>query len=220
MDKARWDKLAAAGGIVGVVLFIVGIAIMGSPPAVDEDAQTVAEFFSDNRDQVLWGVFIQGLGVLALLWFVAALATTMREAGEARLAAAAFGSFLLAFAMGGVAAMARATLAYSVADEGPDLVLPLYHLTVLTEIFTGLLAAGLFAAVCGATLRTGLFPRWWGWLSGLAALWAIVSSTAWGRDGAWSPTGEGTFVGVVVFLAWMVVTSSLLVRRAGAAASA
>src|SRR4029453_5022215 len=153
MDKATWDKLAAAGGIVGVVLFIVAGALYGSPPGVDEDAQSVADFFSNNRGQVLTAIFLQGLGVLAILWFIAALVHTMREEGEGRLATAAFGSFLLAFSIGGVAAITRATLAYSVADEGSDLILPLYHLTVVFDVFTGILGAGLFLAVGGATLR-------------------------------------------------------------------
>jgi len=213
MNKALFDRLAAASGIIGVVLFIVAFAIYGSPPTVDDDAQTVADFFSDNRSQVLWGIFLQGLGVLAFLWFVAALATAMRDAGEARLAAAAYGSFLLVFSLGATAAMARATLAYSVADSGSDFVLPLYHLAVVIDVVGGLLIAGLYVAVGGAALRTRLFPLWWAWLSGLAGLWAIVNATAWGRDGFWSPTGAGAFIGFVVFFVWMLVTSILLTRR-------
>jgi Domain of unknown function (DUF4386) len=213
MDKAMWDKLAAAGGIVGVVLFIVAGVLYGSPPGVDDDAQSVANFFSDNRGQVLTAIFLQGLGVLALLWFVAALVTAMRDAGESRLAAAAFGAFLLAFSIGGTAAIARATLAYSIADEGPDVVLPLYHLTVVFDVFVNILGAGLFLAVGGATLRTGLFARWWGRLSVLAGLLLIVGGTAWARDGFWSPTGGVAIICFVVFLVWTLVTSILLTMR-------
>jgi hypothetical protein len=213
MDKATWDKLAAAGGIVGVVLFIVAGVLYGSPPGVDEDAQSVASFFSDSRGQILTSVFLQGLGVLAVLWFVAALVTAMRDAGESRLATAAFGAFLLAFAVGGTAAIARAGLAYSIADEGIDVVLPLYHLTVVFDVFTNILGAGLFLAVGGATLRTGLFPRWWGWLSVLAGLVQIVGATAWARDGFWSPTGGAAFICFIVFLVWMLVTSTLLTLK-------
>jgi Domain of unknown function (DUF4386) len=213
MDKARWDKLAAAGGIIGVVLFIVAGILYGSPPGVDEDTQSVADFFADNRSQVLTSIFLQGLGVLAILWFVAALVTAMRDVGESRLATAAFGSFLLAFSIGGVAAISRATLAYSVADEGSDLVLPLYHMSVVFDVFVNILGAGLFLAVGGATLRTGLFARWWGWLSVVAGLILIVGGTAWARDGFWSPTGGAAWITFIVFLVWMVVTSALLTMR-------
>jgi Domain of unknown function (DUF4386) len=213
MDKATWDKLAAAGGIVGVVLFVVAGVIYGSPPGVDEDAQSVAGFFADDRSTVLTATFLQGLGVLAILWFVAALVQAMREVGEGRLATAALGSFLLAFAIGSVAAISRATLAYSIADEGSDLVLPLYHLSVVFDVFVNVLAAGLFLAVGGATLRTGLFARWWGWLSLVAGLLLIVGATAWARDGFWSPTGGVAWITFLVFLVWMLVTSILLTMK-------
>ena len=213
MDKATWDKLAAAGGIAGVVLFVVAGILYGSPPSVDDDAQSVVDFFSDNRGQVLTSIFLQGLGVLAILWFVAALVTAMREVGEARLATAAFGAFLLAFAIGGMAAIARATLAYSIADEGSEVVMPLYHLTLVFDVFVNILGAGLFLAVGGATIRTGLFPRWWGWLSLAAGLLLIVGGTAWARDGFWSPTGAISFICFLVFLVWTLVTSILLTMR-------
>ena len=213
MDKARWDQLAAAGGVVGVVLFIVAGILYGSPPGVDEDAQSVASFFSDGRGQVLTAIFLQGLGVLAILWFVAALVTAMREAGEARLATAAFGSFLLAFSIGGVAAITRATLAYSVADEGSDLILPLYHLSVVFDVFVNILGAGLVVAVGAAALRTGLFPRWWGWLSLLEGGLLIIGATAWARDGFWSPTGGASFACFILFVVWTLVTSVLLTMK-------
>jgi len=213
MDKARWDKLAAAGGIVGVALFIVAGILYGSPPGVDDDAQSVAAFFADNRSQVLTAVFLQGLGVLALLWFFAALVTAMRDAGESRLATAAFGSFLLAFSIGAMAAITRSSLAYSLADEGSDLVLPLYHLSVVFDVFVNVLAAGVFLAVGGATLRTGLFARWWGWISIAAGLLLIVGATAWARDGFWSPTGGAAWIAFLIFIVWMLVTSVLLTMR-------
>ncbi len=213
MDKARWDKLAAAGGIVGVALFIVAGFLYGSPPGVDEDAQSVADFFADNRSQVLTSVFLQGLGVLAILWFVAALVTAMRDVGEPRLATAAFGSFLLAFSLGATAAITRSSLAYSLADEGSDLVLPLYHLSVVFDVFVNVLAAGIFIAVGGATLRTGLFARWWGWISIAAGLLLIVGATAWARDGFWSPTGGAAWITFLIFILWMLVTSILLTMK-------
>jgi Domain of unknown function (DUF4386) len=213
MDKAMWDRLAAAGGIVGVALFVVAALLYGNPPTVSDDSATVTQFFADNRDRVLWTVFFQGLGVLAILWFVAALVTRMRDAGEARLGAAAFGSFLLVFAVGSTAALTRASLAYSIADEGADLVLPLYHLTVVFDVLGGLLIAGLWAAVAGASLRAGILPRWWGWVSAVAAAWAVINATAWGRDGFWSPTGGASYIGFIVFAGWILVTSILLTMR-------
>ena len=38
MNKAMWDKLAAAGGIVGVVLFVVAGIVGGKLPETDDPA--------------------------------------------------------------------------------------------------------------------------------------------------------------------------------------
>ncbi|CAN5810821.1 hypothetical protein BH20ACT14_BH20ACT14_15910 [soil metagenome] len=214
MDKAMWDKLAAAGGIVAVVLIVVGILVVGQPPEISDDAASVADFFQDNRDQVLWGTFLQGLGVLAIIWFIAALGVAMRNAGEGRLAAAMGIAFAITFSVGAVAALLRAALAYSVADEAadPSVVLALYHSAAAMDTLSSLIGAGIYAAVAGAVIRTGLLHTWWGWLSGVAALWSVVSATAWGRDGFWSPDGAG-FISFIVFLAWVLVTSILLTMK-------
>ena len=213
MDKAMWDKLAAAGGIVGVVLFVVAILVLGQPPEVDDPASGIAEFFQDNRDQVLWSVFLQGLGVLAVIWFIAALGAAMRDAGEGRLAAAMGIAFAITVAIGGAAALVRGSLAFSIAEDAdPDIALAFYRLGGYMDTTSNVLAAGFYLAVSGAVVRTGFINRWWGWLSGLLALWAIVSSTAWSRDGLWSPDEAG-FVSFVAFLVWVLGTSILLLMK-------
>ncbi|HXG77093.1 MAG TPA: hypothetical protein VNJ53_11020 [Gaiellaceae bacterium] len=213
MDKALWDKLAAAGGVVGALLFVVAIVVLGTPPSLDDEASTVAGFFVENRGQVLWALWFQGLGVLAVVWFVAALGAAMRNAGEGRLAAALGFSFALTFAFGGVAALIRGGLGFRIAEEADaGLTTALYHLSLYMDSVTSVVGAGMYAAVAGAALRTRFLPAWWAWLSGLAALWGVVSATAWGREGFWSPEGAG-LVGFVVFLVWVGFTSVLLVLQ-------
>jgi hypothetical protein len=213
MDKAMWEKLAAAGGIVGVVLFVVAILVLGQPPEVDDPASGIAEFFQDNRDQVLWSVFLQGLGVLAIIWFIAALGAAMRDAGEGRLAAAMGIAFAITVAIAGAAALVRGSLAFSIAEDAdPDIALAFYRLGGYMETTSNVVAAGFYLAVSGAVVRAGFINRWWGWLSGLLGLWAIVSSTAWSRDGLWSPDGAG-FVSFIVFLVWVLGTSILLLMK-------
>jgi hypothetical protein len=67
--------------------------------------------------------------------------------------------------------------------------------------------------VRAATLRTGLFARWWGWLSVAGGVLLIVGATARARDGFWSPTGGMSFICFIVFLVWVLVTSILLTMR-------
>ena len=215
MDKAMWDRIAAAGGIIGVVLFVVAILIMGQPPEISDDAATVVDFFQDNRDQVLWGGFLQGLGLIALIWFIGALGTAMRDAGEGRLAAVMGIAFAITVSIGAVAALSREALAFSLADEAdPGIVHSIYQLTGFMDTSSNLLAGAVYLAVGGAVIRSGLVATWWGWVSTIAALWAIVSATAWGRDGFWSPDQAG-FVSFIVFLVWALITSILLTMKAG-----
>jgi hypothetical protein len=217
MDKARWDKLAAAGGIIGVVLLVIGILVIGKPPDIDADATTVADFFKENRDQVLWGIFIQGLGVLSIIWFIGALGAAMREAGEGRLAAVMGIAFAITFSIGAMAALARGALAFSIAEAAdPGISLSFYRMGGYLDTMSNLFGAAIFIAVGGAAVRTGLVARWWGWVSVLAGLWHLLSSTAWARDGFWSPDGAG-FVSLIVFLVWALVTSVLLTMKAGRA---
>ena len=220
MDKAMWDRIAAAGGIIGVVLFVVAILIMGQPPEISDDAATVVDFFQDNRDQVLWGGFLQGLGVIALIWFIGALGAAMRDAGEGRLAAVMGIAFAITVSIGAVAALSREALAFSLADEAdPGIVRSIYQLTGFMDTSSNLLAGAVYLAVGGAVIRSGLVATWWGWVSTIAALWAIVSATAWGRDGFWSPDQAG-FVSFIVFLVWALITSILLTMKAGRTATA
>ncbi len=213
MNKAAWDKLAAAGGIIGVILFVIGIIILGTPPDIDDSAATVADFFQDNRDQVLWATFLQGLGVVAVIWFIGALGAAMREAGEGRLAAVMGIAFAITVSIGAVAALSRASLAFSLAEAAdPDISLAFYRMGGYLDTSSNLIGAGFYLAVAGAVVRTGLVASWWGWVSGLVGLWAIISSTAWARDGFWSPDGAG-MISFIVFLAWVLVTSILLTMK-------
>ena len=213
MDKAMWDRLAAAGGIIGVILFVIGIIILGTPPEISDNATTVADFFSDNRDQVLWATFLQGLGVVAVIWFIGALGAAMRDAGEGRLAAVMGIAFAITVSIGAVATLSRASLAFAIAEDAdPGIVLALFQMGGYMDTTSNLISAGFYLAVGGAVVRTGLVASWWGWVSSLVGLWAIVSSTAWSRDGFWSADGAG-FVSFIVFLAWILVTSILLTMK-------
>jgi len=213
MDKAMWDRLAAAGGIIGVILFVIGIIILGTPPEISDNATTVADFFSDNRDQVLWATFLQGLGVVAVIWFIGALGAAMRDAGEGRLAAVMGIAFAITVSIGAVAALSRASLAFAIAEDAdPGIVLALFQMGGYMDTTSNLISAGFYLAVGGAVVRTGLVASWWGWVSSLVGLWAIVSSTAWARDGFWSPDGAG-MISFIVFLAWVLITSILLTMK-------
>jgi hypothetical protein len=63
-------------------------------------------------------------------------------------------------------------------------------------------------------MRSAMLPAWYSWLSILAGLWFVVSGLAYADSGFFSPTGGWGFIGFLAFLAWVLLTSGLLLRRA------
>lgn len=219
MNKALWDRVAALGGVVFVILFVIGLLAPGSPPTVDDPSEEIVQFFTDNRGAILFGTFLIGLGVIAMLWFVASLVNAMREAGEARLAAAAFGGFIMGFSIASTSALLRAGLAYGAAgDLESDQVRALYLLTLVVDTMSSVIFAAFVLAIAGAAIRTGFLPQAWGWASAAMGLLAIVASTAWGREGFWSPSGAIVIVLNIAFIVWLLGTSILHFRAVSKAA--
>jgi hypothetical protein len=52
------------------------------------------------------------------------------------------------------------------------------------------------------------------WVSAVAAIAAVLGGVSLGTSGFFSPSGAMPFIAFVVLLAWVFVTSLLLVRRA------
>ena len=219
MNKAIWDRLSALGGVLFVFFFIVGMLLPGSPPTVDDSAEDVVAFFADNRGPILTGTLLVGLGVLAMLWFVSSLVEAMRRVDEGRLANVAQMVFVLTFAVGTVSALAKAALAYSVVGIiQPDEVRALFHLTLVLDTMGSLVFAAFALAIAGAAMRTTFLPRWWGFVSLVMGLIAILGATAWSRDGFWSPTGGIVWITNIAFVLYVVVMSILHFREVSRAA--
>jgi hypothetical protein len=74
-----------------------------------------------------------------------------------------------------------------------------------------MLPLGVFAAaVAILTLTTGVLPRWLGWLAAVTAPALLVNGLFFSANDA---------PAFLLFLLWLVATSVVLTRRAGAAAT-
>jgi hypothetical protein len=212
MSKESWERLAAASGLISLVLFIVGWFAYGSGPTVADDPATILGFFSSNPDRVIWSMFFQGLASLALIWFMAALVMAMNRADETLLAVAAGLAFAVALALGSAATIMRSGLAFlSVGDVTADTVAVIFYLGSVIDTGQNMFSAGFFLPVALAAFRTRFIPAWWGWVSIVAAFWAITSTTALNHAGFWSPHGAG-FLNLVLYIVWVGGTSILLLK--------
>lgn len=213
MEKAKWNRSAAIAGLLSVLLFFAAWFTYGNGPTVADDPGVILGFFTDNHDRVIWSMFIQGIGSLAMLWFMAALVMAMRDAGETMLAVAAGLSFAVALSLGSAATIMRSGIAFiSIGDISPDTVAVIFHLGSVIDTGQNMISAGFFLPVAIAALRSRFIPAWWGWVSIAAGLWAVASTTALNHTGFWSP-GQAGFLNLVFYVVWVGGTSILLLKR-------
>src|SRR6202521_5915607 len=113
-----WERLWRLSGINFVAFVIIAYVIYGHQPQVGASADALVAFYDGHRTRILIAAAFSRLAVLNLLWFAAALKTTLADAGQDGWGAAATASsaavgvlFLLLIAVG-------AALAYSIAGSG------------------------------------------------------------------------------------------------------
>jgi succinate dehydrogenase/fumarate reductase cytochrome b subunit len=90
--RVFWERLWRMSGINFVVFFIIAYVIYGSQPQVGASAEELAAFYDGDRTRILIAAVVAGLAVLNLLWFAAALRTTVADAGQGGWGAAATAS--------------------------------------------------------------------------------------------------------------------------------
>jgi hypothetical protein len=219
VDKAFFDRWMPASGILFVVLVIVGFLVIGTFPAVDDPAEEFAAFYVDDRGRIIAGALILAAALYFFIWFAAALAARIRDLGEPRPAAAVVAGGIGFVALALAATGMLAALAHTTAEEviDPALIKGLDALVSGVDILSVVPLAALVFAFGVAALRTGMVPSWFGLTSLAVSLIVLLSATTWARDGFWGPYGGYFMIALIVFLAWVVVASALLIARPPAA---
>jgi len=215
---AFWERLWRMSGISFVALFIVGYVIYGYQPGVGPSAEALAAFYNGHRTRILIAALVLGQNVLNLLWFAAALRTTLTDAkrdgwGAAVTASsAAFG--VLFFLLVAV----EATLAYSIAGSGNHMLTSglnqfAWALVVLSSFPRAMLImAGSFGLWRAGLISNALFAAGVG-----AVVLVLLGGTTWLSGGFWAPDGAySRFVSPTLGLVWVVVVSRVLLTRSPA----
>ncbi|HEY8774024.1 MAG TPA: hypothetical protein VIM05_05585 [Gaiellaceae bacterium] len=216
----RWsaDRLAATSGIAFVVLFIVSFFTATMPPdSTDSNSEWVAYFLDHHRATLISAVLI-GAAVMFFIWFAGSVGAALRNAGEQRLAAVAFGGGVTAAAVGTVIGGLQAALAYRIAIDSPASVKAFVDVSYGLGVLISFPVAVLIGATAIASWRSGVFPRSWAGVSGVAAVVMVSGGGAIAHSGFYRPDGPWAFVTLIVFLVWTLVTSGWLVMRTHAEA--
>jgi len=215
MDDKKYEKWAALGGVVFVVLAVIGAFLAGSPPKVSDPDGKIITFTKDNQDALRVASYLGGLGLAFFLFFLGAVGSRLRRAGagSGRLAATAV--------MGGVATASIAAIGFSISAYGALHPVESAGTFRLSTVVLGMLGFGAFVfteATSIVIVRTKFLPAWLGWAGGLVALLWLIGAAA-------VSTEDDTIfaIGFVAFLAWalwLIVLSVTLFRTTDSAAAA
>jgi hypothetical protein len=218
---AFWERLWRTAGIQSVGLFIIGYVIYGYQPHIGASTGALAAFYDGDRTHILIAAVFFGLPILNLLWFAAALRTTLADAGQDGWGAAATASstavgvlFLLLITVG-------AALAYSIAGSGNntlrsglnDFVWAGFVLTSFPRAM--LIMAAAFGLWRARLISNALFA------AGVAAVvLVLLGGTTWLSGGFWAPDGAySRFVSPIIGIVWVLVVSRVLLTRSPARAA-
>jgi hypothetical protein len=217
-NRAFWERLWRTAGIQSVGCFIIAYIIYGSQPQVGASADALVAFYGGDRMRILIAAVFYGLAVLNLMWFAAALRTTLADAGQdgwgaaATASSAALGAFFLLL----IALVAA--LAYSIADSGShmltsglnDFVWAGFVLTSFPRAM--LIMAAAFGLWRARLISNALFA------GGVAAVvLVLLGGTTWLSGGFWAPDGVySRFVSPAIGLVWGLVVSGVLLTRSPA----
>jgi hypothetical protein len=179
-----WSTLS---GLVFVVLAVVGSALLFDGPSDSSPAKMTSWYSSSsNRAHVNIGWILTGLGLFALIWFVAALRERVRESEQA---SPEQGTFLSTIVLvGGTVYIAVAMAGVAVADGIKTMSDDTYNHTVysgvihaasdasyLLVVTGGAAMAALIFATSIAVRRYAILPRWISWFGFVAGVAAIAS---------------------------------------------
>lgn len=222
-EQARpWARLTAAAGIAFIALTIPGLILPGSDPSPTGSLESIRAHFADNRTGVLAGYYLQSLGMLCYLAFAAGLGGLVRRGGADPLGI--LGRLMLAGATGTVAltlvdTMAGSALASRVAADGDNGAVQALFFFYMMVPLTALPSAVFLAAAAAGILRSGIAPRWLGWVALPPALGMLIGGASLGD--LYGPLEYiGLLGGLMLFLLWLLVLSIVLLVRARATAPA
>jgi hypothetical protein len=225
MDQAKWNRLAAAAGILGIVLLVVGFAAGGALPKPDDGSDKIVKYLTDHRGGLLFSAFALTLATPFVLWFFGSLRGLLFEAegGRGALATTFIVSVVILLTVFSVGVLILTTLAWRGPDglDGPQLRL-LYGMVVLASTSaTSMASAASVAAPSLLIWRTGVLPRW---IAGIGVL--VILANVVELVGVFSRTGGnagGSGAGMAAVPLWIIfflATSIALLRRDSAVPAA
>lgn len=214
MSSPNWDRLWRSAGLQSVALFVVAWLIYGNRPGVGAPADALTSFYDGNRLSIVIAAFIFGMAVLNLLWFAAAIRSTLRDAGQDGWGAAVTASSAVVGAVLVVIMSADAALAHRIAGAGnSSFTSGLSDATWACIVMSSFPRAMLIMAGTFGLWRAGMISNALFAVGVAAVVLVLLGGSTWAASGIWAPDGAySRFVTPIIGLAWMVVASAILLK--------
>jgi hypothetical protein len=203
MDRNR-EWLVPLTGVAFILVGIVGFLISGEPKSADKPVNEVVDYYLDNKDSVQIGAFLGVVASLLLIFFGAYLRKVLRAAageGETLSLISFIGLVLI-----GVGFAIDGTISFALAEAADDIdPIAVQSLQALWDNDFLPIALGVLCFLWAtgiSVIRSGVLPKWLGWLMivfGIAAL---------------TPIGFVSFIGSGILVLIISILLSLRARSA------
>ena len=195
------DWLAPLTGVVFIALLIVGFIVTGEPPDANDDVQDIVNFYVDEKDSIEAGVFILALGTVFFIFFANYLRTVFRETSLSATILVGAAIFAVGGGIDGTILIATAEAADDIEPASVQTLQALWD----NDFVPFAIGITVFLVSIGLSiLRTGVFPKWLGWV---VLVLALVSVT---------PAGFIAFPGSGLLVLVMSIWLTVRARRATA----
>jgi hypothetical protein len=212
MSEAKSQRLGAAAGLGFVVCLVVGGSITGSPPTLAASAATITHYYATHHSSLLVAAILVAVGATFFVGWAAALGSALRRGGAAGEAGMVLGGAAAAMALLVASQAIDAGLAQAARGSvDPGFMRGGFMLSNYPGHLGLWFAAG--AAVATALVSGRIFPTWYAWLSGVAAVLAALGGISLRATGFFGASGGGMLIITRVVLAiWVLAGSGLLWR--------
>ncbi len=222
-----WERYAWAAGIVYVLALVaeVVIGILGGGLSQNDSAATIATSLHVHDQRLVaiaWVSVIYAVAFVIYLWKLYHLLRGAPDRPTTLSSLVLVGGVLFislhAVSDIGITGMLGAKVASYAAQHDPGIAYALYLLTYALDS-VGDVFGSLFALATGLLiLRSGVLPRWLGWVATVAA--PLLFLQGFGLGGVISTFGLILdLIGFLLLLIFILASSSILLRRHGAPAA-
>ncbi|TPI76275.1 hypothetical protein [Mesorhizobium sp. B2-8-9] len=210
-----WEHLWRTAGIQAVGLFMVAYFVYGYQPSVGAPADELVAFYVGDRTRILIAAIVGGFAMLNLMWFAAAIRTTLADAGQDGWGAAATASSAVFGGLFALLVTVSAALAYSIAGSGNSAFTSgLNDFAWAGVVLSSFPRAMLVMSAAFGLWRAKLISNALFAVGVTAVVLVLLGGTTWLSDGFWAPDGAySRLVSPAIGLAWILVVSRVLLTR-------